>query len=147
VATENRRPFARGEPKLASACGLAHELDVATKPESKRQDSSTTVLDTDQEDDRRTRSGPCVVSRRKYRRGTTVNTLYMDGFKAPDMHSSLFQWQQNPSHPTLDCFTIRRTGDTPTKVRVILQLQQSPEQFRVLPELGEISTNVYWSSF
>jgi hypothetical protein len=147
VATENRRPFARGELKLASPCGLAHELDVATKPASKRQDSSTTVLDTDQEDDSRTRSGPCVVSRRKYCRGTTVNTLYMDGFKAPDMRSALFQWQQNPSHPTLDGFTIRRTGDTPTKVRVILQLQQYPEQFRVLPELGEISTNVYWSSF
>jgi SWI/SNF-related matrix-associated actin-dependent regulator of chromatin subfamily D len=46
------------------------------------------------------------------------------------------QWHQNPSHPILDGFTIRRTGDTPTKVRLILHLQQYPEQFRVLPELG-----------
>jgi len=57
-------------------------------------------------------------------------TLYPDG--------NIVEWHQNPSHPTLDGFTIRRTGDTPTKIRLVLQLQQYPEQFRVLPELGNI---------
>jgi len=57
-------------------------------------------------------------------------TLYPDG--------NVVEWHQNPSHPTLDGFTIRRTGDTPTKVRLILHLQQYPEQFRVLPELGNV---------
>jgi SWI/SNF-related matrix-associated actin-dependent regulator of chromatin subfamily D len=51
---------------------------------------------------------------------------------------NIVEWHQSPSHPTLDGFTIRRTGDTPTKVRLILHLQQYPEQFRVLPELGNI---------
>lgn len=54
------------------------------------------------------------------------------------------QWHQSPSNPILDGFTIRRTGDTPTKVRLILHLQQYPEQFRVLPELGGIYTSVFF---
>lgn len=58
-------------------------------------------------------------------------------------HDTPPQWHQNPSHPTLDGFTIRRTGDTPTKIRLILLLQQYPEQFRVLPELGRA---YFWSS-
>jgi len=57
-------------------------------------------------------------------------TLYTDG--------NVVEWHHNPSHPLLDGFTIRRTGDTPTKVRLVLHLQQYPEQFRVLPELGNI---------
>ena len=56
------------------------------------------------------------------------------------------QWHQNPSHPILDGFTIRRTGDTPTKIRLILHLLQHPEQFRVLPDLGRKSTSIRTSS-
>jgi len=52
--------------------------------------------------------------------------------------SNVVEWHQNPSHPILDGFTIRRTGDTPTKIRLILHLLQHPEQYRVLPELGNI---------
>ena len=70
-----------------------------------------------------------------------VRQLHIYGFKVHDMYSAHSQWHQNPSHPALDGFTIRRTGDTPTKVRLILHLQQYPEQFRVLPELGETSMN------
>ena len=72
-----------------------------------------------------------------------VRHEHIYGFKAHDTYSALSQWHQNPSHPALDGFTIRRTGDTPTKVRLILHLQQYPEQFRVLPELGEILVNVF----
>ncbi|KAI0276765.1 hypothetical protein BC826DRAFT_976739, partial [Russula brevipes] len=49
--------------------------------------------------------------------------------------SNIVEWHQNSSHPILDGFTIRRTGDTPAKVRLVLNLQQYPEQFRVAPEL------------
>ena len=59
-------------------------------------------------------------------------------FRVHALISPLYQWHQSPSNPILDGFTIRRTGDTPTKVRLILHLQQYPEQFQVLPELGEI---------
>jgi len=57
-------------------------------------------------------------------------TLYPD--------SNVIEWHQSSSPTALDGFTIRRTGDSPTKVRLILHLQQYPEQFRVLPELGNI---------
>ncbi|TDL14860.1 SWI/SNF complex protein [Rickenella mellea] len=40
--------------------------------------------------------------------------------------------------PSLDGFTVRRTGDTPTKVRVTLHLEHYPEQYRVNPDLGSI---------
>ena len=36
----------------------------------------------------------------------------------------------------MDGFTIRRTGDLPTKIRIILYLENFPEQYKVLPELG-----------
>ena len=36
----------------------------------------------------------------------------------------------------LDGFTIRRTGDQPTKVRLIMYLEQTPEHYKVAPELG-----------
>jgi SWI/SNF-related matrix-associated actin-dependent regulator of chromatin subfamily D len=38
----------------------------------------------------------------------------------------------------MDGFTIRRTGDSPTKMRVLLYLEHFPEQYKVLPELGSI---------
>ena len=43
----------------------------------------------------------------------------------------------------MDGFTIRRTGDLPTKIRIILYLENFPEQYKVLPELG---LNDYFST-
>ncbi|KAI6002430.1 SWI/SNF complex 60 kDa subunit [Pisolithus orientalis] len=40
--------------------------------------------------------------------------------------------------PALDGFTIRRTGDQPTRIRVIIHLEQTPEQYKVSPELGNV---------
>ena len=37
----------------------------------------------------------------------------------------------------MDGFTIRRTGDQPTKIRVVMYLEHFPEQYKVVPELGE----------
>ncbi|KAH9936917.1 SWI/SNF complex 60 kDa subunit [Amylocystis lapponica] len=57
-------------------------------------------------------------------------TLYPEG--------NIVEWVRGPNQPQLDGFTIRRKGDTPTKIRVILHLEQSPEQYKVHPELGNI---------
>ncbi|TFK69202.1 SWI/SNF complex 60 kDa subunit [Pluteus cervinus] len=59
-------------------------------------------------------------------------TLYPDG--------NIVEWPRAPGHhnPVLDGFTIRRTGDTQTKIRVIIYLEHYPEQYKVQGELGEI---------
>uniref|UniRef100_A0A8H7XP97 DM2 domain-containing protein n=1 Tax=Psilocybe cubensis TaxID=181762 RepID=A0A8H7XP97_PSICU len=41
-------------------------------------------------------------------------------------------------NPALDGFTIRRTGDSPTKIRVVMYLEHFPEQYKVLPELSNV---------
>ena len=47
------------------------------------------------------------------------------------------QWiRSSQNYAPLDGFTIRRKGDSVTKIRVILHLEQHPEHFKVLPELG-----------
>ncbi|THH03849.1 hypothetical protein EW145_g5959 [Phellinidium pouzarii] len=38
----------------------------------------------------------------------------------------------------VDGFTVRRTGDSPTKVRVMMYIEHYPDQFKVHPELGAI---------
>ncbi|KAJ3507246.1 hypothetical protein NLJ89_g6411 [Agrocybe chaxingu] len=59
-------------------------------------------------------------------------TLYNDG--------NIVEWPRAPGHhnPALDGFTIRRTGDTPTKIRIVMYLEHFPEQYKVLPELSSI---------
>ncbi|KAJ7767504.1 SWI/SNF complex protein [Mycena maculata] len=59
-------------------------------------------------------------------------TLYPDG--------NIVEWPRatGQHNPPLDGFTIRRKGDAPTKVRLIMYLDHYPEQFRVIPELGNI---------
>ncbi|TFK37555.1 hypothetical protein BDQ12DRAFT_666840 [Crucibulum laeve] len=41
-------------------------------------------------------------------------------------------------NPVLDGFTIRRTGDAPTKVRVLMYLEHFPEQYKVVAELANV---------
>ena len=53
------------------------------------------------------------------------------------------QWRRPqavpPNAPTpLDGFTVRRTGDTPTKVRIMIYLEHYPDNFKVQPALGSI---------
>lgn len=38
--------------------------------------------------------------------------------------------------PALDGFTVRRKGDGNTKIRIVLHLEQQPEQYKVHPDLG-----------
>jgi len=58
-------------------------------------------------------------------------TLYPDG--------NIVEWPRaQPAIPPLDGFTIRRTGDQPTKIRVVMHLEHFPEQYKVQPELANI---------
>ncbi|KAF9007018.1 hypothetical protein BDQ17DRAFT_1389154 [Cyathus striatus] len=59
-------------------------------------------------------------------------TVYPDG--------NIIEWPRTagPHNPPLDGFTIRRTGDVPTKVRVVMYLEHFPEQYKVLPELANV---------
>jgi len=58
--------------------------------------------------------------------------LYTDG--------NIVEWPRAAAHqnPALDGFTIRRTGDTPTKIRIIAYLEHYPEQHKVKNELGSV---------
>ncbi|KAG2133791.1 SWI/SNF complex 60 kDa subunit [Suillus bovinus] len=58
-------------------------------------------------------------------------TLYPDG--------NVVEWPRGPTiQQPLDGFTVRRTGDQPTKVRLIIYLEQTPEQYKVAPDLGNV---------
>lgn len=47
------------------------------------------------------------------------------------------QWPRaQASQAPLDGFNVRRTGDQPTRIRVLIHLEQIPEQYKVSPELG-----------
>jgi SWI/SNF-related matrix-associated actin-dependent regulator of chromatin subfamily D len=50
----------------------------------------------------------------------------------------MHQWPRAPGHhnPPLDGFTIRRTGDLQTKIRIIMYLEHFPEQYKVIGELS-----------
>ncbi|KAJ2936368.1 hypothetical protein H1R20_g727, partial [Candolleomyces eurysporus] len=57
--------------------------------------------------------------------------LYPDG--------NIVEWPRvGHSNAPLDGFTVRRTGDTPTKIRVLLYLNHFPEQYKLHPELANI---------
>ncbi|EGO02913.1 hypothetical protein SERLA73DRAFT_176377 [Serpula lacrymans var. lacrymans S7.3] len=56
--------------------------------------------------------------------------LYPDG--------NILEWPRASNAQPLDGFTIRRTGDIPTKIRLIVHLEHFPEQYKVSPELGNV---------
>ncbi|KAH7924416.1 SWI/SNF complex 60 kDa subunit [Leucogyrophana mollusca] len=57
--------------------------------------------------------------------------LYPDG--------NIMEWPRaSNSQPPLDGFTVRRTGDQPTRIRIVIHLEQTPEQYKVSSELGNI---------
>jgi len=56
-------------------------------------------------------------------------TLYPD--------NNIVEWPRaQPAIPPLDGFTIRRTGDLPTKIRIMMHLEHFPEQYKVQTDLG-----------
>ncbi|THV05288.1 SWI/SNF complex 60 kDa subunit [Dendrothele bispora CBS 962.96] len=54
--------------------------------------------------------------------------------------SNIVEWPRatGMQNPVLDGFTVRRSGDAPTGIRVLIYLDHYPEQFGVAPELGDI---------
>ncbi|KAF4611499.1 hypothetical protein D9613_003669 [Agrocybe pediades] len=73
---------------------------------------------------------------------TMIKNMIVEMERDPNLYpgENLVEWPRAVGHhnPTLDGFTIRRTGDTPTKIRVLMYLDHFPEQYKVLPELGSI---------
>ncbi|KAH0834162.1 SWI/SNF complex 60 kDa subunit [Lanmaoa asiatica] len=56
--------------------------------------------------------------------------LYPDG--------NIVEWPRSQgAQSPLDGFTVRRTGDQPTRVRILMHLEQTPEQYKVSPDLGK----------
>ncbi|KAL1692462.1 hypothetical protein GGG16DRAFT_51371 [Schizophyllum commune] len=53
---------------------------------------------------------------------------------------NVVEWPKTPggANPQLDGFTIRRAGDTPVDIRVLLHLEHTPEQFKVDEHLANI---------
>ncbi|KAI9463493.1 BAR-domain-containing protein [Boletus coccyginus] len=57
--------------------------------------------------------------------------LYPDG--------NIVEWPRPQGvQPPLDGFTVRRTGDQPTRVRILIYLEQTPEQYKVSPDLAYV---------
>ncbi|CAL1697797.1 unnamed protein product [Somion occarium] len=51
---------------------------------------------------------------------------------------NIVEFSRSSAANTLDGFTIRRRGDTLTKIRVVIHLEQQPEVYKVNPELASI---------
>ncbi|KAI0070675.1 BAR-domain-containing protein [Panus rudis PR-1116 ss-1] len=66
-----------------------------------------------------------------------VIELDRDPAQYPEGNIAEFNRTANNNTP-LDGFTIRRRGDTLTKIRVVIHLDQQPEVYKVHPELGSI---------
>ncbi|KAJ7585081.1 SWI/SNF complex 60 kDa subunit [Mycena floridula] len=57
--------------------------------------------------------------------------LYQEG--------NIVEWPRTGvPNPALDGFSLRRAGDAPTKIRVVLYLEHFPEQYKIHPDLGDI---------
>ncbi|KZT05056.1 SWI/SNF complex 60 kDa subunit [Laetiporus sulphureus 93-53] len=69
---------------------------------------------------------------------TLIKQMVVELERDPALYpeGNIVEWLRGPSQPQLDGFTVRRKGDTPVKIRVIIHLEQQPEQFKVHPELG-----------
>ncbi|TRM63164.1 hypothetical protein BD626DRAFT_548128 [Schizophyllum amplum] len=67
-----------------------------------------------------------------------VIELDRDPSSYPD--GNIIEWPKAPGahNPVMDGFTVRRTGDTPTNIRVVLYLDHQPEQFKVQEGLANI---------
>lgn len=50
----------------------------------------------------------------------------------------MLQWQRNKSSPAEDGFTIRRRGDTPVRIRIILHLEHAPDRYNISHPLSTV---------
>ncbi|KAI0826100.1 SWI/SNF complex 60 kDa subunit [Irpex lacteus] len=66
-----------------------------------------------------------------------VVELDRDPAQYPD--SNTVEWIRSAQNfAPLDGFAVRRRGDSPTRIRVVIHLEQHPEHFKIHPELGNI---------
>jgi hypothetical protein len=47
-----------------------------------------------------------------------------------------FKLYPAPTGPELDGFTLRRTGDSLTQIKIVIDLKQTPDIFKVAEPLG-----------
>ncbi|KAJ4476363.1 SWI/SNF complex 60 kDa subunit [Lentinula edodes] len=54
--------------------------------------------------------------------------------------NNIVEWPRATGHhnPPLDGFTVRRTGDVPTHIRIVMYLDHYPEQYRLNPDLSSV---------
>ena len=73
-----------------------------------------------------------------YPDGNIVEVCYRCLSYISECSLPFWQWPSASAHqlPQLDGFTIRRTGDAATKIRVIMYLEHFPEQFKIKDPLG-----------
>ncbi|CAK5273926.1 unnamed protein product [Mycena citricolor] len=80
------------------------------------------------------------ISARKF--STFIKRLVIELDRDPNLYpeGNIVEWPRAAGAQNIpqDGFTIRRKGDVPTKVRVIIYLEHQPEQLRVIPELANI---------
>ncbi|KAJ3574032.1 hypothetical protein NP233_g2039 [Leucocoprinus birnbaumii] len=73
---------------------------------------------------------------------TLIKRMIIEIERDPALYpeSNIVEWPRAPGqhNPSLDGFTVRRTGDAPTKLRVIMFLDHFPEQYKLSPELSHI---------
>ncbi|KAG6830135.1 hypothetical protein H0H92_001999 [Tricholoma furcatifolium] len=73
---------------------------------------------------------------------TMIKRMVIELDRDPALYpeGNIVEWPRASGHqnPAVDGFTIRRTGDSPTKLRVVLYLDHFPEQYKVLGELGAV---------
>ncbi|KAJ7050510.1 SWI/SNF complex protein [Mycena amicta] len=73
---------------------------------------------------------------------TFIKRMVVDLDRDPALYpdGNMVEWPRavGAQNPQLDGFTIRRTGDLPTKARIIIHLEHNPEQYRLIPELSHV---------
>lgn len=53
-------------------------------------------------------------------------------------NGNFVEWHKSPTQADVDGFEIKRHGDENVKVKVILHLDNSPERFKLSPELADV---------
>ncbi|KAH7882708.1 hypothetical protein F5I97DRAFT_1939301 [Phlebopus sp. FC_14] len=79
------------------------------------------------------------VAPRKF--STFIKRMVVELDRDPNLYpdGNIVEWPRPQGvQPPLDGFTVRRTGDQPTRIRIIMYLEQTPEQYKVGPELADV---------
>jgi len=69
---------------------------------------------------------------------TLIRSMIVELDRDPNQFAegNIIEWARTPQQTPLDGFAIRRRGDTLTRIRVVIHLEQQPEVLKVSSELG-----------